>query len=59
MGQHIYRGEILTDFLLRALRSDGEIVDGEGKCLRLPDRRKDDITEEEIDMISIWPFLKF
>jgi hypothetical protein len=56
MGQHIYRGEILPDFLLRALPSYRETVDGEERgFLRLPGRVTDNVTDDEIDAISIEP----
>lgn len=45
MGQHVYRRAILAHFLVRGL-----VKDEEG--LRLPERVRDGITEEEVNRIS-------
>jgi len=50
MGQHVYRGELLGEFLVRGLVCEGGMRGKE--LLRLPDKIKDNITKEEIDEIS-------
>jgi len=51
MGQHIYRGELLGDFLVKGLLRDIEMVDGQSfERLRLP--TKGESKPEEINDIS-------
>lgn len=57
MGQHIYRGERLGDFLVKGLVRYTELIHGQPQeYLRLP--RKGESSKEEIDDLSIFPFPK-
>lgn len=57
MGGHVYRGEILAEFICRGLVCEKKIIEGDGRMrgreeLRLP--RKAEVAAGEIDGISTY-----